>query len=135
MSYNVDEEYSESDEGANPDEGTEQSSGQIPCFSSIASQAPSPQRCFAVSSISSLSSQEERKKARRKRSNFINQISILSRMSLQRLEAALEFQEHYEERVAEAADFLRTKLGERERERKPEFGIVLGSGLGDLADS
>jgi len=56
-------------------------------------------------------------------------VDILSKMSLQRLEAALEFQEHYEERVAEAADFLRIKL----EERKPEFGIVLGSGLGDLA--
>lgn len=49
---------------------------------------------------------------------------------LVKLEAALEFQEHYEEKVAEAADFLRIKLGGG---RKPEFGIVLGSGLGDLA--
>lgn len=52
-------------------------------------------------------------------------------MSLQRLEQALEFQDHYEERVAEAADFLRPKL--RSGRQRPEFGIVLGSGLGDIA--
>lgn len=38
-------------------------------------------------------------------------MNILTKMTLQKLEAALDFQEHYEERVAETAQFLRTKLG------------------------
>ncbi|MBS3147740.1 purine-nucleoside phosphorylase [Candidatus Woesearchaeota archaeon] len=44
------------------------------------------------------------------------------------LEQAFDFQKNYERKVAEAADYLRPFLAEQ-----PHFGIVLGSGLGDLA--
>jgi len=46
-------------------------------------------------------------------------------------EQALDFRDHYERKVAEAADYIKNKLGNS----KPVFGIVLGSGLGDLASS
>jgi len=52
-------------------------------------------------------------------------------MSLERLEQALDFRDNYEAKVAGAADYVRNKLGNH----KPVFGVVLGSGLGDLADS
>lgn len=52
-------------------------------------------------------------------------------MSLQRLEQALDFRDNYEVKVAGAVDYVRNKLGNH----KPVFGVVLGSGLGDLADS
>lgn len=52
-------------------------------------------------------------------------------MSLKQLEQALDFRDNYEVKVAEAADYVRDKLGDH----KPVFGVVLGSGLGDLADS
>lgn len=44
---------------------------------------------------------------------------------------ALDFCENYEQKVEEAVKYLKSKLNNF----KPEFGIVLGSGLGDLADS
>ena len=45
-------------------------------------------------------------------------------------DSALEYRDHYEQAVAKAAAYIRERLGER----KPVFGIVLGSGLGGLAD-
>ena len=47
---------------------------------------------------------------------------------MRKLCAALDFQENYEEKVAEAAFFLKRLLVET-----PKFGVVLGSGLGDLS--
>jgi purine-nucleoside phosphorylase len=44
-------------------------------------------------------------------------------------EAAYEYQVNYEKKVAEAVEYLRLSVKEQ-----PEFGIVLGSGLGDIAD-
>ena len=52
-------------------------------------------------------------------------------MSLQKLEQALDFRDNYESKVCDAAAYVREKLGEIH----PVFGIVLGSGLGELADS
>ena len=52
-------------------------------------------------------------------------------MSLQQLKQALGFRDNYEAKVAGAADYVKSKLGDH----KPVFGVVLGSGLGDLADS
>ena len=52
-------------------------------------------------------------------------------MDLKQLELALDFRDNYEVKIAEAADHIRGRLGSH----KPSFGIVLGSGLGDLADS
>ncbi len=54
-----------------------------------------------------------------------------SKMSLHSLELALDFRDNYEAKVASAADYVKNKL----REYKPIFGVVLGSGLGELADS
>ncbi len=48
-------------------------------------------------------------------------------MSLQKLVQALEYQDHYEKKITEAADFLKKYT------KTPLFGLVLGSGLGDLA--
>ena len=53
------------------------------------------------------------------------------KMSLSRLLQALEFQDNYERKIADAAEYISDKLNGS----KPQFGIVLGSGLGDLADS
>ncbi len=47
------------------------------------------------------------------------------------LEQALDFQNNYEARVVEAADYIRKQLNGR----TPVFGVTLGSGLGDLADN
>lgn len=47
-----------------------------------------------------------------------------------KLEQALDFRDHYEEKVRGAAEDLRRKL----TNIKPVFGIVLGSGLGELVD-
>ncbi len=52
-------------------------------------------------------------------------------MSLEKLEEALDFRDNYEARVESAADYIKKKLGEHQ----PIFGIVLGSGLGGLANS
>ncbi len=52
-------------------------------------------------------------------------------MGLEQLEKALDFKDNYETKVAEAANYIRDQLGDQ----KPTFGVVLGSGLGDLADS
>ncbi len=52
-------------------------------------------------------------------------------MAPKKLELALDFYENYESKVAEAADYVRGKLGSR----KPVFGIVFGSGFGDIAES
>lgn len=49
-------------------------------------------------------------------------------MSLTALAEAWDFREHYEQKVAEAAEFIRNSIA-----AQPVFGIVLGSGLGDLA--
>jgi purine-nucleoside phosphorylase len=46
------------------------------------------------------------------------------------LVSALDFQKKYEEKVAEAAFFLKRLLVEQ-----PKFGLTLGSGLGDVADA
>lgn len=45
--------------------------------------------------------------------------------------AALAYRDNYEYRVARSVAYLKEKMGDRH----PAFGIVLGSGLGDLADS
>lgn len=47
------------------------------------------------------------------------------------LEQAFDFRDNYERKVAEAADYIRPFL----RSTNPVFGIVLGSGLGDLVES
>ncbi len=47
--------------------------------------------------------------------------------SLEKLVAALDFHDNYETKVAEAAEFIKKRLKD-----VPIFGIVLGSGLGDL---
>lgn len=52
-------------------------------------------------------------------------------MSSEKLERALDFKDNYEAKVAGAVDYIRDRLGNY----KPVFGVVLGSGLGDLADS
>ncbi len=44
-------------------------------------------------------------------------------------EAAYEYQLNYEKKVAEAVEYLKLSVKEQ-----PEFGITLGSGLGDIAD-
>jgi purine-nucleoside phosphorylase len=46
------------------------------------------------------------------------------------LEQAIEYRDNYEKKVIEAANFVKKRIGEL----KPSFGIVLGSGLGNLAD-
>ncbi|MFA6072551.1 MAG: purine-nucleoside phosphorylase [Candidatus Woesearchaeota archaeon] len=51
-------------------------------------------------------------------------------MYLEQLAQALDFQNNYEQKVKEAADHIRSKLTS-----KPIFGIVLGSGLGDLTNT
>lgn len=51
---------------------------------------------------------------------------------LERLEKALDFQENYEIYVRSAASNIKDSL--RVRKIRPEFAIVLGSGLGYLAD-
>ncbi|MBU0979950.1 MAG: purine-nucleoside phosphorylase [Nanoarchaeota archaeon] len=50
-------------------------------------------------------------------------------MTFIRLMLAADYQENYEKKVGETVDFLRGQLGEM----KPEFGLVLGSGLDDLS--
>ncbi|MBU0472441.1 MAG: purine-nucleoside phosphorylase [Nanoarchaeota archaeon] len=50
--------------------------------------------------------------------------------ALQALVSAYEYQQNYELKVKEAADFLRPKLDDE----FPIFGITLGSGLGDIAN-
>ncbi|PIN73688.1 purine-nucleoside phosphorylase [Candidatus Woesearchaeota archaeon CG10_big_fil_rev_8_21_14_0_10_45_16] len=52
-------------------------------------------------------------------------------MSLERLQKALDFQAFYEQKVAQAADYIKERLSGL----KPAFGVVLGSGLGELAGS
>jgi purine-nucleoside phosphorylase len=46
------------------------------------------------------------------------------------LKQSLDYVENYEKKVKQAADYIRKLL-----KNTPEFGIILGSGLGDLADS
>ncbi len=58
-------------------------------------------------------------------------VSGTTSMALEQLEHALDFLTYYETKVAEAAAYVRGQLGER----KPQFGVVLGSGLGDLAET
>ena len=52
-------------------------------------------------------------------------------MSLEQIKKSLDFRDNYEARVARAADYVKDRLGNH----KPVFGIVIGTGLGDLADS
>ncbi len=52
-------------------------------------------------------------------------------MSLQKLEQALDFRDNYGSKVSDAAKYVKETLGDH----IPVFGVVLGSGLGDLADS
>ncbi len=52
-------------------------------------------------------------------------------MTLEKLEQALDFADHYEIRVKDAAQYIQDFLGDR----RPVFGIVLGSGLGALTES
>jgi purine-nucleoside phosphorylase len=52
-------------------------------------------------------------------------------MPMYYLEAAVEFRENYERRVNEAASHIKHFL----KGNKPVFGIALGSGLGDIANS
>lgn len=52
-------------------------------------------------------------------------------MSLSKLEGALDYQQNYERKVGEAVDYLNSRLAGV----KPQFGVVLGSGLGELASS
>ncbi|MBI4140218.1 purine-nucleoside phosphorylase [Candidatus Woesearchaeota archaeon] len=56
-------------------------------------------------------------------------------MSLtERLEQALDYQQNYETKVREAATYLNDEyLGFIFKDKRPQFGIVLGSGLNDLA--
>src|SRR3989338_10332974 len=55
----------------------------------------------------------------------------MSLEALEKLTQALDYQDNYESKVRDAADYVRNKLGNRQ----PVFGLVLGSGLGDLAES
>lgn len=50
---------------------------------------------------------------------------------MRQLEDALDFRDYYEVKVTPAVEYIAKRLGNC----KPVFGIVLGSGLGDLADS
>lgn len=50
-------------------------------------------------------------------------------IALEYMADALDYYDNYEDRVAEASDFLRTFAGNS----TPEFALVLGSGLGKLA--
>ncbi|MBT3406901.1 purine-nucleoside phosphorylase [Candidatus Woesearchaeota archaeon] len=52
-------------------------------------------------------------------------------MGLQSIEEVFTFNRDYEAKVAETADHIRAQLGSL----RPEFGITLGSGLGDIADA
>ncbi len=56
----------------------------------------------------------------------------MGKMVNSKLEKALDFQTHYEKYVDEAVEFLKYQIDD---DKRPEFGIVLGSGLGDIADS
>lgn len=49
-------------------------------------------------------------------------------MSLHKLVQALEYQERYEQKINDAVDFLKEYI-----QTSPLFGLVLGSGLGDIA--
>ncbi len=53
---------------------------------------------------------------------------------LERLTETLRFHDEYEFRVKEAADCIGRHVRKRFHGQTPEFGVVLGSGLGDLAD-
>jgi len=55
----------------------------------------------------------------------------MSLEALEKLTQALDYQNNYERKVREAADYVKNKLGGHQ----PVFGLVLGSGLGDLAES
>ena len=50
-------------------------------------------------------------------------------MTLSYLEQALEYRDNYEAKVAEAANYIKPFLQD-----KPEFGLTLGSGLGNLSN-
>lgn len=52
-------------------------------------------------------------------------------MSFETIIKALDFRDKYENRVSQAANYIRGYL----EGDTPAFGVVLGSGLGDLADS
>lgn len=66
--------------------------------------------------------------------NHINNRYFLYKMTLKKskLEQALDFRDHYEEKVRGAAEDLRKR--KKLTTVKPVFGIVLGSGLGELGD-
>ena len=51
--------------------------------------------------------------------------------NLEKLNELYDFSQNYEVKVREAAKFLRPLV----EHYRPEFGLVLGSGLGDLADA
>ncbi|MEK7122690.1 MAG: hypothetical protein AAB855_02430, partial [Patescibacteria group bacterium] len=51
---------------------------------------------------------------------------------LGQLTNALRFSDQYERRVCEAAEHIRRIVYRRFGNKTPEFGVVLGSGLGDL---
>jgi purine-nucleoside phosphorylase len=51
-------------------------------------------------------------------------------MIINALEKALDFRDKYEKKVMEAAEYIKSRIGDK----KPVFGLVLGSGLGNLAD-
>lgn len=56
---------------------------------------------------------------------------------LEKIAKAYEYQQRYEEVVRDVAINIKQALGfyDRGSWQKPEFGLVLGSGLGDLADA
>jgi purine-nucleoside phosphorylase len=47
------------------------------------------------------------------------------------LDKAMDYNQNYEKKVREAADYIKKRLGDK----KPAFAVVLGSGLAGLADS
>jgi purine-nucleoside phosphorylase len=54
--------------------------------------------------------------------------------SIKILEDALEYKDNYEDKVSEAANYISQRFNlESEKQFKPEFGIVLGSGLDELS--
>lgn len=57
--------------------------------------------------------------------------------TLEKLAKAYDYQQNYEDKVKESAIIIKQSLGFSKHGswQPPEFGLVLGSGLGDLADS
>lgn len=58
----------------------------------------------------------------------------MEKTALERLTTALHFQDRYEQRVRDAGSCIRREAIKRFRGKTAEFGIMLGSGLKDIAE-